>query len=65
MSKRIYEVDLMVIRALGQPKTLAQLVPHMGMSRETIRLALLRLRERGTVASNAGLYRLAYFPEAA
>lgn len=57
MSKRIYDVDLMVKRALIHgPKTLSQLVTHTGMSRETIRMAMVRLKERGTIAGKDGMY---------
>lgn len=58
MSKRIYDVDVMVTRALRNgPKTLAELVPYTGMSRETIRLSLLRLKERGEIVGESGMYR--------
>ena len=57
MSKRIYESDLMVMRALAVgPKSLAQLAEWMPISRETIRLALHRLRQRGDVSSSNGVF---------
>lgn len=66
MSKRIYDVDVMVTRALRHgPKTLAELVPYTGMSRETIRLSLLRLKERRAIAGERGLYRVICEEEAA
>ena len=59
MSKRIYDMDLMVKRALSfGPKTHAELVQHTSMSRETIRKALLRMKATGTVIGSGGLYRL-------
>lgn len=60
MSRRIYDVDLMVTRAIQNgPKTLAELVPYTGMSRETIRLALVRLRGHGSIVADGGKYRTA------
>lgn len=58
MSKRIYDVDVMIQRAItAKPQTLASLVPYTGMSRETIRMALLRLKERGEIVGESGTYR--------
>lgn len=60
MSKRIHDADSMVARALGYaPNTLAGLVAHTSMSRETVRLSLLRLKDSGAVTGTAGVYRLA------
>lgn len=66
MSKKIHEVDSMVLRALATgPKTHAQLVPHMGMSRETIRQALVRLKLSGKVVGHDGIFHLAEVSKAA
>ncbi len=57
MSKRIYDVDVMVLRALAAtPQTLAGLVTYTGMSRETIRKAMVRLKERGAISGEHGTY---------
>lgn len=66
MTKRIHDADSMIARALNYaPNTLAGLVAHTSLSRETVRRSLLRLREKGAVTGTAGVYRLVMVEAAA
>lgn len=57
MSKKVYDMDLMVIRALTHgPKTWMQLTAHTQMGRETVRRAMARLKARGEIVGKDGIY---------
>lgn len=59
MSKRI-ETELMVLRALkSSPKTHADLVTHTGINRETVRLALARMKHAGVIVEEDRVFRAA------
>jgi hypothetical protein len=69
MSKRIHEINDIVLRALSTGgKTWAQLVEHTGINRTTIRKTLLSLKGEGSIASigdGPGAVYVLSMPEAA
>lgn len=66
MSKKIYDVDLMIVLALGSgPKTQPQLAEHTSLSRETVRQSILRLKASGRLSRENGIYSLSSVPFAA